>query len=250
MYKYLVGLADNSQKLKKGTKLNITRILGALITSSFFAAHATAAIILSQAPPAPTDGRASDSAAISGLNQQAQIFTLGADGNVAAVVVWGNYGSLPPTPPTDNFTISFYTDDAGLPQEPPFRSEAIAPTSREATALIGFMGGIVYKYTFNFASPVPLTASTPYYISVLNNTTDTTRWNWNEIVPKGGPRSHKLAAGTTWSSTTDSLAFELSDTQILPTPSATAVPSLSQWALITLAMLLAGIVFVQRKRLT
>ena len=196
--------------------MSIIRILGLFIASSFFAAHATSAIILSQAPPAPLDGRTSDSAATSGLNQQAQIFTLGADGNVAAVVVWGYYESLPPTPPTDNFTISFYTDDASLPQEPPFRSEAIAPTSREATALIGFGGGIVYKYTFNFASPVPLTASTPYYISVLNNTTNTTRWNWNEIVPKGGPRSHKLAAGTTWSSTTNSLAFELSDTQILP----------------------------------
>ena len=124
------------RKVQGDAKLSIIRILGLFIASSFFAAHATAAIILSQSPPDPLDARTSDSAARF-INQQAQVITLGAGTNIAAVVVWGHYDSLLPPPP-DNFTISFYDDNSGSPQGSPITPlPVIASTLREATSLTG-----------------------------------------------------------------------------------------------------------------
>ena len=193
--------------------MSIIRILGLFIASSFFAAHATAAIIFSQSPPSTDFGYASDSAA-SFRNQQAQVIPLGAGTNIAAVVVWGAYKSVPIPP--DNFTISFYDDNSGSPQGSPITPlPVIASTLREATSLTGRQGAAIYKYTFNFSPSVTLTAATTY-ISVLNNTSDATAWFWQGIVPKGGPRWNKAASGTSWSAQADSLAFELSDAPILP----------------------------------
>jgi hypothetical protein len=195
--------------------LSIIRILGLFIASSFFAAHATAAIIFSQSPPSTDFGYTSDSAA-SFRNQQAQVIPLGAGTSIAAVVVWGHYGALPLPPPSDNFTISFYDDNSGSPQGSPITPlPVIASTLREATSLTAPLGAAIYKYTFNFSPSVTLTAATTY-ISVLNNTSNATAWYWQGIVPKSGPRWNKFASGTSWSAAADSLAFELSDARILP----------------------------------
>ncbi|MDE0952925.1 MAG: hypothetical protein OSA45_16840 [Halioglobus sp.] len=195
--------------------MNIIRILGLFIASSFFAAHATAAIILSQAPPDTDDSRQSDSAA-SFVNQQAQVITLSAGTNIAAVVVWGHYSSGPIAPPADDFAIWFYDDNSGSPLGSPIMPlPVIASTLREATSLTTNSGAAIYKYTFNFSPSVTLAAA-PTYISVFNNTSDATAWSWQNIVPKGGPRWNKVASGTSWSTQADQLAFELSDTPILP----------------------------------
>ena len=202
-------------KLQGNTKLSIIRILGLFIASSFFAAHATAAIILSQSPPGADSAFRSDSAA-SFVNQQAQVITLGAGTNIATVVVWGHYDSLSGPPPSDNFTISFYDDNSGSPQGSPITPlPVIASTLREATSLTTVLGQAIYKYTFNFSSSVTLAAATTY-ISVLNNTSAATAWLWQGIVPNGGPRWAKAAAGTSWGPRPNSLAFELSDAPILP----------------------------------
>ena len=201
------------RKVQGDAKLSIIRILGLFIASSFFAAHATAAIILSQSPPS-TSTRTSDSNATFSLNQQAQSITLAQNTAVAAVVVWGAYNSS--ATPTDNFTISFYNDAAGLPQEPSFQTDSITPAFREATSLTTITGETVFKYIFNLPAPVILNGGTTYYMSVLNNTSEVTAWAWSEIVPKGGPRWNKVASGTSWNFRRDSLAFELSNNQINP----------------------------------
>ena len=82
----------------------------------------------------------------------------------------------------------------------------IDSTLREATSLTTDQGTAIYKYTFNFSSPVTLAAAITY-ISVLNNTSDATTWSWQSIVPKGGPRLNKAASGTSWGTVANSLAF-------------------------------------------
>lgn len=192
----------------------MSRIISLVVymVALMFATSSTAAIILSQSPPGTAIGVTSDFAA-SFINQQAQRVELSADANVGAVVAWGSYNG---SAQVDNFTVRFFVDAGGVPAATHFYEQTTVPVLREATGIFNLRGDIIYKYTFNLVTPAALTAATTYYISVVNNTSSSDHWSWSPFAGGGsGLRWHR--SSTTWTSTTPpSLAFELSDTPIVP----------------------------------
>lgn len=184
--------------------------------------QAKAAVVYSQSPPGQ-NGRISDFA-WNFSNQQAQRFTLSADATIEAIVAWGFYGDV--AIPSDNFTVRFFADSGGAPPIVPFEAQASVPVTRQDTGMSAVGGASVYRYTLTLTAPVSLSGSTIYYVSIVNDTTSAQTWSWSD--DPNGPNNLRWNRGSdtsAWSSGSVNLAFELSDSSVLPTPTPTPGPS-------------------------
>jgi hypothetical protein len=225
-------------------KKSIVR-LAFLIFPLVFCGSATAAIVYDQSPPA-NEGRTSDFAAPR-VNQQAQRVQLSGDTSIQAVAAWGSY--LDGSAPTDTFSIRFFNDNgSGLPETTPFEEQGGVAATRVDTGQTAIGGQPIFKYTFNLSSPVALTSSTPYYLSIVNNTSEASRWEWStQQGGNTGPRFNRDSDTVTWNEVTELLAFQLSDSVL---GAATSVPALGPVAIAITAGLLAlggGLVVRRRK---
>ncbi len=128
---------------------------------------------------------------------------------------WG--GCYPEgTCPSGNFTIGFYTDNAGAP-DTLIASYAVGNANQTATG--NFIGGVLlgvdeYVYTANFG-PLALTPSTTYFFAVENNTGETDTWGMETTDETGG---HEQYLTGVWTSQSADLAFNLSGTTAVPEP--------------------------------
>ncbi|MEP4485994.1 MAG: hypothetical protein ABJ013_10225 [Halioglobus sp.] len=175
-----------------------------------------AAVIFSQAPPSTTGGFVSDFAS-NFTNQQASAFQIASDDSVLSMVVWGRYTQA--TLPADNFTVRFFSDNAGSPQSSPFAEQAVTPISRTATQLTDPSGATIYQYVIDLPAPVALTGSTRYYFSIVNSTSEADKWSWTKFV--GGPderwnRAGDISSTGSWTDQDEDLAFELFNSAIEP----------------------------------
>lgn len=96
---------------------------------------------------------------------------------------WGGYGADPDPSPSDSFAINFYADAAGSPAATAFASLSAnnltrTPTSMTAAASGQFDGGTVYEYYADLSSALTVSASTTYYLSIVNSTQSI--WGWME----------------------------------------------------------------------
>ncbi|MEH6589943.1 MAG: choice-of-anchor R domain-containing protein [Halioglobus sp.] len=198
----------------------MTLIRTLLVTIVWFGvAQAHSAAIFSQSPPVATGGYKSDFA-FNFVNQQAQQFSLGSDTAIQAVVAWGAYAA---GAPADNFTIRVFADTGGgAPEVLPVVDLPSVAVVREDTGGLELGLNPIYKYTFNLVAPINLLASTTYYLSVVNNTSDAQSWSWVEAAATNNERWDRAADGDAWfTPQPGNVAFELHDAPIIiqpPTP--------------------------------
>ncbi len=107
---------------------------------------------------------------ITGLQIAADDFTLSKGASISGIEFWGIYLGTSPTS-ADNFTLVFYEDDGGLPD-----NDNIVDiiSLGDLTATVADAGGSVYgtdiyRYQVNLPTDVQLDAGT-YWVSVYNDT--------------------------------------------------------------------------------
>lgn len=169
--------------------------------------HANGQAIFSQSPPDVNEARISDFAAAPLVSQQAQRFAVSSDTEVRALVVWGYYAT---GLPTDDFTIRFFQDSGGSPQGTPFAQITNGAVTRVDSGLTSSFGGqTIYRHTINLPNPVPLVAGSDFYFSIVNNTADTTRWEWQAFSNGNNLRWNRSSDASSWGLVSTNLAFEL-----------------------------------------
>lgn len=171
-----------------------------------------------------------------GIQQVADDFVLGSGANtITTINFWGSYyDSDTPTEP-DDFTIRFFNDVAGVPDTVPFHQVVVGDLGRTNTGLIDGFGHRIFAFSATI-SPLTLTAGTPYWLSVVNNTAADTddSWVWNFSTPIGGSTQHRRRTvdGVVWSSLVAAeSAFNLASETVA------AVPEPSSLALLALGSL-------------
>lgn len=125
-------------------------------------------------PPNQTSGIFSDldcAACLPTSLQQvvAENFILDTPNTIAQLVVWGVYAPNNTIPEKDDFTVTFRSDNAGLPGEV-ISTETHIPTERVDTGLNLFAMD-EHMYTLTLINPITLTPGR-YWVEVFNNTTD------------------------------------------------------------------------------
>ena len=193
-----------------------------------------AAVNFSNPPDYPGAYNSLTSQNDSGINfPQYSPFTLSSAGNITAATWQGLYVSNvlannPPSPDSSSFTLSIYNDVGGVP------GSAVSSNTINVGLAAGdvhetfnsfdnnfFLGGVtltsaaLYDYAVNLPSPVTLSGSTPYWFSVVANTTNgfaTPFWGWNSGGTTNGPTYNPFF--------TDPLArtFSLTESSSVPEP--------------------------------
>lgn len=191
------------------------RLFGLVVATWLISAPAGAGFIYSQTPY-QNEGRTSDFQG-DRINQQADNFSLASPASVLSVFFWGIYNS---GSPSDAFTVRFFNDNGGSPETNPFADfSGLSPTLRVDTGDTSLGGKPIYEYAVNLPSPVALMASTPYYLSIVNDTSLATLWAWSILDGTADDaRWSRDADGVSWlGPQTADLSFKLSDTKV-PAP--------------------------------
>ena len=196
--------------------LAATVLVGVLM---FFSITATAeGIIVYEQSPGHFGGFLSDG----------QIFTVADEFQIdeaaviSSVTWWGGYTSML-LPETDNFAISFYTDDGGKPGELIQTFDVSNDAARTATGdyvnppdpEVGFEGGLEYRYSFDLPVQIPVDADTRYWLSIVNMPSSDS-WVWevsSSLVNLGVQRSFENGP---WEPYYDNTAFQLQTAEIEP----------------------------------
>ena len=209
---------------------------------------ASAAIIYDNGVPDLRTASFSDFSPLADDNPQqlADNFLLQPGATTITTVQW--FGAYAPgnTPPaTDNFTIRIFEDDGGLPMVNHLHQFQVGNTvNREDTFARLFNFFPVFKYESDIA-PITLTASTTYWLSVINNTSQdlSDDWGWATAAPFGVNDAFRDFDGDPWvldQSTPAQFAFRLRDDTL------TAVPIPSSMLLFGTA--LAGWIITSRRK--
>lgn len=222
---------------KKGSITSILRVLFLslilIAMSSSFAFADT--VILNQAPSHfsayPSDVDVPQSVA--------ENFVVSSTVKITQIRIWGNYEPTKTAPATDNFTVIFHTDAAGLPGAA-ISTQNNVPVSRQLT------GGVIitdpeYVYTLTLITPVTLSPGT-YWVEIYNNTTtdtdDNFLWEDGNVDPTHGIAGHAVdnvnVPGTNWVSQQHDTAIEITSESI------SAVPTMNKWGMI-IFMVLVGL---------
>jgi hypothetical protein len=171
-----------------------------------------AAIVYDQSPTA--DGLATTSAPASIFDRAADDFSLSSATSVAGVIFWGRQAT------GSSFELTIYNDLAGLP------GSAVGSESISVSSMLVSDSGLndqsandIYEYRADFVNPISLSGSTPYWFGVRYEGGD---WRWYESVSTG---THALQSGSGWASFPGDMAFQLSDSAVVPEPGSIAVLS-------------------------
>jgi hypothetical protein len=156
-------------------------------------------------------------------------FILTSQETISQIRIWGTYLNSETPPLTDNFTVIFHTDAAGLPGAV-ISTENSVPVIRQATGVGNIAGSYAeYVFTLTLATPVTLNSGT-YWVEIYNETTSTFYWETGTL-----DATHGISQGAqnngTWYSCPD-LAIEIT--------SSTSIPTMNQWGMI-IFMVLAGL---------
>lgn len=138
-------------------------------------------------------------------------------------VQWtGTYwNSDTPTAATDDFTIQIFSDNSGQPGTLLYNL-AIGNPGRTDTGIDIFIFQTtrnLYSYTATIA-PITLTASVPYWLSILNDTSADTNdnWDWSIETSGGGNAAFRNSPLAAWNTTPYATDF-----QLIPEPATLAL---------------------------
>jgi hypothetical protein len=148
--------------------------------------------------------------------------TLGANETIASVRFWGAYNGAPPA--TSDFRVRFFNDLAGVPAANPFADHTINGLVPLATSFTAPSYGTVYEFLATLTIPTPLTAGTPYYLSIVHTSLGPD-WYWAGA--NGLGVYARTSEGASWTSFPihNNRAFELNNAA----PNAVPLPT-AAWA--------------------
>ncbi len=162
---------------------------------------------------------------VDGSGRAADNFTLTGSATITNIT-WSGlyYSSNTPTEP-DDFTLRFYTDSAGLPDNAGLIG-IYTPgnaVNRVDSGVNGAGGLDIFNYSVDI-TPLMLSAGI-YWISIVNDTTADTDDNWlwslsSAIVTGGGDSAFQTGTSSTWSSGNSEYSFVLNDVSAVPVPAA------------------------------
>jgi len=163
--------------------INNLAVIALVIFAIFWQSSVNAMVVYSQSPVAD-DSFLGDGVNITTANDFfvfADDFGLVADTIVTSVRWWGIYGgSVPLSVENTDFSVTFYSDNGGLPDENSIVSTIQSTVTRTTTTLVDtFFGDDIFQFEMTIPS-IALSADTPYYLSVENHLFDDFYWIYNE----------------------------------------------------------------------
>jgi hypothetical protein len=224
-------------------KIVILTLLILLLTISAVAVHAQ--IVVLNQPPNQGGWRQSDPGTPQSV---ADNFILTTTTTITQIRIWGFYHMSPVPSPTDNFTVIFHNDSAGLPG-------AVITTQNNVPVICATTGvtigpGIEYVFRL-FLSPVVLDPGT-YWVEIYNATApgpaDDFGWETGTVDPTNGIIGSAwslTAPGVTWFPEAPepySRAIEISGYD-------DSIPTLNQWGMIIFVVIagLGAIYYLRRE---
>jgi hypothetical protein len=205
---------------------NIVKVL-VVLTFLVWGTAAGAAVIFSNGGIG-SNGQVSDTDTSQTTGFAADDFSLAAGANVITGIQWTGLYAFNNSPlATDNFTIQFFVNAAGVPAVAPFLSLPIGNVPRVDTGVNASFGSDIFSYSANVA-PIPLAPGTTFWMSIFNNTAADTNDNWfwgmTDAAGNGAFRSDQVSAWTTIGFRTD---FTLTGPLAVSEPSSLALLSIA-----------------------
>ena len=148
--------------------------------------------------------------------QVAESFSLNPGPDTVTDVHWWGGCQLGACSP-GNFTLSFYSDNAGLPGSL-IASYAVGNANQTATGVVIFGIG-ENSYSADIIPALTLTASTTYWLGI-SDTTAGLKWGW-ETTSAPGAGAEQYQTGFGWRSAREDVAFKLSSR--VPEPASLAL---------------------------
>jgi hypothetical protein len=179
----------------------------------------------------PLDASLSGHYSNEGLVEVADGFTLPGDASVTGVKWYGFYGgeTYVPTRVNVDFSVAFFSDNAGLPGVEQWRqtlSATITDTGLTVTHPVDHLGREIYEFEAGFA-PIAMTGGTPMWLSIMENDAATpavggTQWLWNySTYPDGLKAARSVIDEWVWYEPPGGMAFTLrGDSVVVPAPGA------------------------------
>ena len=238
------------------TGLKKVPLLAFVLALAFsFARVAGAQTVLIDQQPDQINGLFSDSDCDfcnTGIQVIAEDFIVTTNVTIGQIVIWGGY--FPANVPllTDNFTVIFHADAAGVPGAEVAPPEANVPSTRVDTG-IDLFGVDEYEFTLTLASPVTLTPGT-YWVEIYNDSTGSTEsvfWETGSLDPVNGIDGIGFAfeaPGVTWFNAgglNQSLRLQLVTVAPL-----VEVPTMNIWGLVVLMIMAGSLALVVLRRKT
>jgi len=155
-------------------------------------------------------------------------FVASSTGTITSVCWWGFYFDFNLTADCglgtgDDFTITYYNDDAGSPGSTLAGPFLVPPLKSESGNTISTGAGPIVEYVFEATHPgVSVNAGQCYWISIVNNTTGNCFWLWNSA-PPGDALSYQ-DEGSGFDSEDFDLAFCLNDSGCTSSTGACCLP--------------------------
>jgi hypothetical protein len=234
--------------IKRSSQRFLKVLFVLLILVTIFSGFAFAQTVILNQTPNQVDAWGSDAGFPDAV---ADNFVVSSPARITQIRLWGIYWPSNTFPATDNFTVIFHSDSAGLPGAA-VATESNVAVVRQATGGTVLSTFTEYEYTLTLATPVNLTPGT-YWVEIYNDTgpTDNFYWELGTADPVNGvvsSASSLTAPGSTWYAAVPvmDLAIEITSEPIRP------VPTINEWGMI-IFMMLAGagsLYFIRRQRRT
>ncbi len=151
--------------------------------------------------------------------ERAESVMLADDGVIEHVRFWGGYLSngigVGVTPSIDRFELRVFADAGGLPAETPL---FVIPLTQKTRTLSGatdttFNAVVEFEYTAELEIGLLLQGGVTYWVSIVNDTTDSpgSVWGWITADAEGldTHASRQTSGGSTWEATGGRLSLEL-----------------------------------------
>ena len=192
----------------------------AFVAVLYLAAPVTHAAAVFSQTPTVNEGFLSDPSAFS-VFYQADDFNLTSADTVTFVTWRGIYSADNSPLATDDFTINFYSDAAGLPGSL-LQSFSVGNPDSRVDTLLNAAGSDVYEYVADLGTGIALSASTSYWVSIFNDTNADTNdnWFWGLADPGIGNSARSTDLSSWQALATNEFYFILSDANPVPVPAA------------------------------
>ena len=201
----------------------LINLIGIISTGFVLSTTSTQAAVVHDNGPPTVFSSESD---LDGVSRAADHFTLASSATISNITWSGVYfSSNTPTEP-DDFTIRFYHDNAGLPDNSGLIGSAYTPgnaVNRVDSGNNGAGGQDIFNYSVDI-TPLMLSAGT-YWLSIINDTTADTddNWTWSfSSTPStgGGSSAAQVGSLSTWQSINAENSFTLNNVSAVPVPAA------------------------------
>ncbi|MBN1553535.1 MAG: PEP-CTERM sorting domain-containing protein [Phycisphaerae bacterium] len=167
-------------------------------------------VIFDNGGPVASAGDSVSDLAYAAGQQAADDFSLSSSANIITGLNWWGTNRSGPVPSSDNFTIRIYSSAGSVPALTHDYEFNLGHVQRGDTGMDSY-GADVYAYSGSLPTPLSLTPSTTYWLSIMNNTSGTSgHWSWSRVNYTSGNGAARSAVDTIpWNSGLSHMAFQL-----------------------------------------